>query len=434
MVIGSAGAAAGLLMGAQVQSASAQLAAQPMSTIVPVQVAKQTSGPTCTGSGGSGSVVGMATTPDGNGYWIAFSSGAVYSCGDAAAGLAASSTYASGAALAANSPVSAITAAPSGQGYWLVNQIGQVASFGSAVSYGGVTTALNKPIVAMAADPATGGYWLLGGDGGVFSFDAPFYGSTGNIHLNAPAVGMAATTNGGGYYFVASDGGVFTYGNAAFHGSMGATPLNKPVVGMAVDPATGGYWLDAADGGIFSFDAPFYGSTGNIVLSEPCVGMTSMPSGDGYRFVAADGGIFDFGGAGFYGSAVGTSATGGQPSQAALQAVAFAKSKVGDPYLYGGTGVGGYDCSGLMQAAYASAGVSLPRTTQAQYGAFPLLASGAPLEPGDLVFFGSSPSNIGHDGIYIGGGNLIDSVQGYGVEIYPVSGYNDYQGASRPAP
>ena len=74
-----------------------------------------------------------------------------------------------------------------------------------------------------------------------------------------------------------------------------------------------------------------------------------------------------------------------------------------------------------MQAAYASAVVTLPRTTQEQYGAFPLLAAGTALEPGELVFFGSSPSSIGHDGIYIGDGNLIDSVQGFGAEIYPVS-------------
>ena len=66
--------------------------------------------------------------------------------------------------------------------------------------------------------------------------------------------------------------------------------------------------------------------------------------------------------------------------------------------------MGGYDCSSLMQAAYASAGVTPPRTTQEQYGAFPLLAAGTALEPGDLVYFGSSPSSIGHDGIYIGGG------------------------------
>ena len=240
----------------------------------------------------SGTVVGMAVTPDGGGYWIASSTGQVAACGDAPA--------------LGNGPAgtAAIAAAPSGDGYWLATGAGTVRAFGSAVMHGDLTgTALAKPVVAMAADPATGGYWLLGGDGGVFSFDAPFYGSTGNIHLAAPAVGMTATLDGGGYRFVASDGGIFDYGDAVFYGSTGGIHLNKPVVGMAVDPRTGGYWLDASDGGIFSYNAPFYGSTGNITLAQPCVGMTAMPDGGGYRFVASDGGIFDFGGAGFEGSA-----------------------------------------------------------------------------------------------------------------------------------
>lgn len=241
----------------------------------------------------SGSVVGMATTPDGKGYWIASSNGTVASCGDAPA--------------FGNGPngVAAIASAPSGFGFWLATGSGAVYAFGSAAYHGGLApgTPLAKPIVAMAADPATGGYWLLGGDGGVFSYDAPFYGSTGNIRLAKPAVGMEATLDGNGYRFVASDGGVFDYGDAQFYGSTGGIRLNKPVVGIADDPATGGYWLDASDGGIFSYNAPFYGSTGNIQLAQPCVGMTSMPDGYGYRFVAADGGIFDFGSAPFEGSA-----------------------------------------------------------------------------------------------------------------------------------
>jgi hypothetical protein len=240
-----------------------------------------------------GSVVGMAVTGDGKGYWIASSTGAVAACGDAPVlgdGLAGTA---------------AIATAPGGDGYWLVTGSGAVEAFGTAVNHGGVpfTVVLAKPIVAMAADPATGGYWLLGGDGGVFSYDAPFYGSTGNIRLVEPAVGLEATLNGGGYRFVASDGGIFDFGNAPFYGSLGGIKLNKPVVGMADDPATGGYWLDASDGGIFSFRAPFYGSTGGIALAKPCVGMTAMPAGNGYRFVASDGGIFDFGSAPFYGSA-----------------------------------------------------------------------------------------------------------------------------------
>jgi hypothetical protein len=249
--------------------------------------------PHCNRTLPSGTAVGMAVTPDGNGYWIASSTGAVAACGDAP-------NFGNG-----NPGTAAIASAPSGDGYWLVTQAGAVRAFGTARYHGGVpaTVHLNKPIVAMAADPATGGYWLLAGDGGVFSYDAHFYGSTGNIHLNKPAVGLEATLTGKGYRFVASDGGIFDYGDAKFYGSTGGITLNRPVVGMADDPATGGYWLDASDGGIFAFRAPFYGSTGNVTLASPCVGMTAMPKGNGYRFVAADGGIFAFGHAPYQGSA-----------------------------------------------------------------------------------------------------------------------------------
>lgn len=271
---------------------STSWSATPASATGRSAVLAASSAPRCSTSLPAGTVVGMATTDDGLGYWIASSTGQVAACGDAPA-------FGNGP-----SGVSAIAAAPTGNGYWLATGSGVVEAFGSAVYHGQVSgNTLSKPIVAVAADPATGGYWLLGGDGGVFSFQAPFYGSTGNIRLNKPAVGLEATQSGKGYRFVASDGGIFDYGDAKFYGSMGSKPLSKPVVGMAEDPATGGYWLDASDGGIFSFRAPFHGSTGNIALQQPCVGMAAMPDGSGYRFVAADGGIFDFN-APFEGSAV----------------------------------------------------------------------------------------------------------------------------------
>ncbi len=242
-------------------------------------------GPTCSQTLASGSVVGMAATRDGGGYWIADRRGRVADCGDAAD--LGQVTY------PLSTPVVAIAATSDGGGFWMVTAAGQVLPFGDAGNHGSITVALNKPIVALADDPATGGYWLLGADGGVFSFDAPFYGSTGGLRLTKPAVGMVATADGSGYYFVASDGGVFAY-DAAFRGSMGAVALDAPVVGMALDAATGGYWLDAADGGIFSFAAPFEGSTGGVRLAAPCVSMSAYPAGSGYRFVAADGGVFDF--------------------------------------------------------------------------------------------------------------------------------------------
>jgi hypothetical protein len=190
-----------------------------------------------------------------------------------------------------------MAATPDGGGYWIARSDGAVSAFGDAADYGSMFgQALNKPIVGIAATHDGGGYWLVASDGGIFSFgDAPFYGSTGSITLNKPIVGMTATPDGKGYYFVASDGGVFTYGDAHFQGSMGATPINQPVVGMAVDGATGGYWLVAADGGIFSFNAPFLGSTGSIRLNRPIVGMEAAPDGSGYRFVASDGGVFCYG-------------------------------------------------------------------------------------------------------------------------------------------
>jgi hypothetical protein len=231
-------------------------------------------------------VVGMASTADGGGYWIASTNGTVRNFGDAPP---------LGGFTVPNDSIVAIAASPDGGGYWLAAGDGGVFSFGTAGfhgSMGGVH--LNAPIVAMTADPATGGYWLLGGDGGVFSFEAPFYGSTGNIRLNAPAVGMVPTEDGNGYYFVASDGGVFTYGDARFEGSMGGQHLNQPVVGMAIDPAIDGYWLDAADGGVFSFGSPFRGSAGNLRLNAPCVGMVAEPNGLGYWLVASDGGVFAF--------------------------------------------------------------------------------------------------------------------------------------------
>ncbi|HEY1831531.1 MAG TPA: hypothetical protein VGG38_14945 [Acidimicrobiales bacterium] len=202
-----------------------------------------------------------------------------------------------------------IAATPDGNGYWEAESDGQVANFGDAGDYGSMSgQTLNSPIVGIAATPDGGGYWLAAADGGIFSFgDALFYGSTGALHLNSPIVGIASTPNGRGYWMVAADGGIFSFGDALFQGSMGGHRLNQPVVGMASDPTTGGYWLVAADGGIFSFGAPFFGSTGALHLNKPIVGIEALANGLGYRFEASDGGVFDFGKATFDGSMGGTS-------------------------------------------------------------------------------------------------------------------------------
>ncbi|MGH3779632.1 MAG: NlpC/P60 family protein, partial [Pseudonocardiaceae bacterium] len=77
---------------------------------------------------------------------------------------------------------------------------------------------------------------------------------------------------------------------------------------------------------------------------------------------------------------------------AAFAAINYACGQLGLPYVWGGNGPqnGGFDCSGLTTAAYAAAGVTLPRTAEAQFRAGPRVPDGQPLLPGDLVFYGSA--------------------------------------------
>lgn len=91
---------------------------------------------------------------------------------------------------------------------------------------------------------------------------------------------------------------------------------------------------------------------------------------------------------------------GSSKGQAAL---AFAKAQIGKPYIFGGTGPSGYDCSGLTGAAWSSVGVSIPRTSQAQFGAGSSVSKGD-LQPGDLVFY---YGGISHVAIYAGGGQIV---------------------------
>jgi peptidoglycan DL-endopeptidase CwlO len=112
------------------------------------------------------------------------------------------------------------------------------------------------------------------------------------------------------------------------------------------------------------------------------------------------------------------------------KAVAFAYAQLGKPYQWGATGPGSYDCSGLVQAAWAAAGVTIPRTTYAQWAALPHISTSA-LEPGDLLYF----DGVGHVAIYVGGGDIIDAPQtGMDVQKIPLSGWysSTLVGAARP--
>jgi cell wall-associated NlpC family hydrolase len=128
----------------------------------------------------------------------------------------------------------------------------------------------------------------------------------------------------------------------------------------------------------------------------------------------------------------GPAAAGASP--VAAKAVAWALARLGTPYRWGGEGTGGFDCSGLVQAAFAAAGVALPRVAQNQFDVGPRVAPGAALEPGDLVFFGDSPEAVDHVGIVVGTAEMVDAPHsGAVVRVEPI--WSDgYVGATRPAP
>jgi len=128
-----------------------------------------------------------------------------------------------------------MAATPDGGGYWLVASDGGVFSFGDAAyrgSMGGKT--LDAPIVGMAATADGGGYWLVASDGGVFSFgDAAFEGSAAGRPLTQPVIGVARFPGGTGYWLVegAPLAGKVVAIDPGHNGGNGADPsyINTPV-------------------------------------------------------------------------------------------------------------------------------------------------------------------------------------------------------------
>ena len=122
-------------------------------------------------------------------------------------------------------------------------------------------------------------------------------------------------------------------------------------------------------------------------------------------------------------------------SGAAQTAISYAEQQLGKPYIWGGTGPAGFDCSGLVYAAYQSAGIAIGRTTYQWRQDGPVVPIDQ-IEPGDLLFYPGSDGTAtdpGHVVMYLGSGRVIQAPQtGEDVQADPV----DLSGvivATRPA-
>jgi cell wall-associated NlpC family hydrolase len=108
-------------------------------------------------------------------------------------------------------------------------------------------------------------------------------------------------------------------------------------------------------------------------------------------------------------------------------AISYAVAQLGKPYIWGGTGPAGYDCSGLVMMAYRAAGLSIPRTTYQQVLIGTPVYNLSQLQPGDLLFTAGSdgtPANPGHVGMYIGSSLVIQAPEtGEDIMITPLGGY-----------
>jgi cell wall-associated NlpC family hydrolase len=112
--------------------------------------------------------------------------------------------------------------------------------------------------------------------------------------------------------------------------------------------------------------------------------------------------------------------SGGGGSGGGPAALAAARREIGAPYVFGGTGAGGFDCSGLVQWAFRQAGITLPRTSYSQYGVGVAVSSTA-IQAGDLVFWDTDGSGASHVGIATGAGTAISATT-HGVMEHSIGG------------
>ncbi|MFC5952354.1 NlpC/P60 family protein, partial [Pseudonocardia lutea] len=108
-------------------------------------------------------------------------------------------------------------------------------------------------------------------------------------------------------------------------------------------------------------------------------------------------------------------------------ALRAAATKLGRPYVWGASGPGSFDCSGLTSWAFKQAGITLPRSSSAQ-ARVGTPVSWSEMQPGDLVFYYSP---VSHVGIYAGGGKMLNAPQSGDVVKYQTVSRSAFTGARR---
>jgi ricin-type beta-trefoil lectin protein len=197
----------------------------------------------------------IAAIPHRNGYWVVTPAGMIYPRGDAPSLCNQRLSDCSDFPIDpdAEQSVVSVAATPTGLGFWALTEDGKVFTTGDAISYGDVTKdSANSS--AIVATPSGRGYYVLLEDGGVYSFgDAVFYGSTGGKKPGGQdATGLApsfdATGKINGYWMVAKDGGVFSFGDAPFLGSTGGDDGGSAITNITALPDGHSYAWVHGDG------------------------------------------------------------------------------------------------------------------------------------------------------------------------------------------
>ncbi|MGH9088371.1 MAG: hypothetical protein ACRDYZ_09710 [Acidimicrobiales bacterium] len=198
-------------------------------------------------------------------------------------------SFGSTTAAKAGAPVVGMALTPDRQGYYLVTKKGHVLPFGDARMQGSVPTSTGaSDVVGIALDHATGGYWVARSNGTVYAYGAPHLGNAATTSASGPVVAIASIPDGAGYYLVTANGDVTPFGHALSYGNF-TVPTGQTVTAMATTPNGRGYYVVTAQGTIGTLgDATVFGPA-VVATSAPIAGIAVNPDGFGYWTISATG-------------------------------------------------------------------------------------------------------------------------------------------------